>query len=260
VPNPASPRAAASPPAHVEWRHGTQPHRPSARGIQEHTQAQGVTRTTPLIPLQRGRPKIEAPKFEARRRPHPAGLTFAPTSWNRTSASRVRLATPRLDRANKGASRRYPVARRRQLPTGLSFCRPRSAGTLRTPNRVRTPQTPHPTIENGRLRGREPQGPHTHLAGFFLRAHTQTKTPPRTGGPRRRSRRHPMKLSPMTERAPNPTTRAHTGERPCPSSDHLGSNTCRGVGRRRVLDPVADGRGHRRVRRCRQPYFDNRRL
>jgi hypothetical protein len=38
-----------------------------------------------------------------------------------------------------------------------------------------------------------------------------------------------MKLSPMTERAPNPTTRAHTGERPCPSSDHLGSNTCRGV-------------------------------
>jgi hypothetical protein len=62
----------------------------------------------------------------------------------------------------------------------------RSAGNLRTPNRVRTPQTPHPTIENGCLRGREPQGPHTHLAGLFLRAHTQTKTPPRTGGPRRR--------------------------------------------------------------------------
>jgi hypothetical protein len=37
-----------------------------------------------------------------------------------------------------------------------------------------------------------------------------------------------MKLSPMTERAPNPTTRAHIGERPCPSSDHLGSITCRG--------------------------------
>src|SRR5262245_62099273 len=83
-------------------------HRPPARGIQEHTQAQGVTHTTPLIPLQQGRPKIEAPKFEARRRPHPAGLTFAPTSWNRPLLPALEQRRPHLDHANKeGASGRY---------------------------------------------------------------------------------------------------------------------------------------------------------
>jgi hypothetical protein len=64
-----------------------------------------------------------------------------------------------------------------------------------------------------------------------------------------------MKLSPMTERAPNPTTRAHTGNVPAQALTTL-VPTLAGA----WSPEGARSRGRRRVRRCRQPYFDNRRL
>jgi hypothetical protein len=135
VPNPASPRAAASPPARAEWRRGTQPHRPpsskqahrkparqrpsqiSARGHPGRRDGLAGTRNVPaaralparcpLIPLQQWRPKVEARNL----RPvvdHIRRASLLRTEQEQTSASRVSPATPHLDRANKGASRRYP--------------------------------------------------------------------------------------------------------------------------------------------------------
>jgi hypothetical protein len=82
------------------------------------------------------------------------GPHFCAHELEQTSASRVRPATPRLDRANKGASRRYPVARRRQLPTGLSFCRPRARPETSAPPTALEPRRrPTPRLRTGVCEG-----------------------------------------------------------------------------------------------------------
>jgi hypothetical protein len=110
----------------------------SARGIQEHTQARGVTRTTPQHPPPAGASKVERPKFEARRRPHPAGLSFAPPAHR----AGTDLTLPRYShdapaiRIKQGRHQReeMPEARRRQLPAGLSFA-PAAPNEKRRPAR-----------------------------------------------------------------------------------------------------------------------------
>src|SRR5262245_44880684 len=138
-------RRRGPPPAHPHALNGAAASAasPVSAGIQEHTQAQGVTRTTPLIPLQQGRPKIEAPKFETRRRQLPTGLTFARTEQEQTSPSRVRPATPRLSSCQqRGASRRYRGPVVDNLRRAFFLPPARTAGNLRTPHRVRTADAP----------------------------------------------------------------------------------------------------------------------
>src|SRR5262245_1213921 len=125
----------------------------------------GVDPAAPLIPLQQGRPKHTQrrwTKFEASRRPHPAGLIFVcahpHTEQEQTSPSRARSATPLLvpirgrgpvvdnfRRAFIFAARKPPYPCARQPPRPAPGRRPEPVTPIpreHTPHPYRRPGAP----------------------------------------------------------------------------------------------------------------------
>jgi hypothetical protein len=151
VPNPASPRAAASPPARAEWRRGTQPHRPRS--------SKQAHRKPACPPAEKTRPAAfrdfsagaswpeRAASSASGTCPQPRALPARrPSSPSSRGVQKSRPEIRGPSSTTSGGSHFFAPSRNKPQPPALDQRRP----TLIVPIKGRHADTPWPVVDNFR--------------------------------------------------------------------------------------------------------------